>query len=198
MLWPSTPGAPRLAFTALKASHTILFEMANGFAVLTSSSRKRLACDHGWTMSPLRSIGFRQLPRYYGRLRPCAPHRYLHPHGVRPLGLFPSHRSDRFSRSASKPGSGSRRLYAERHPASRQAPAGLRPGPAFRPGFDATGKAHDTSSAVHLRSSSRTLTCRDLGRGVSSTLTTLTLNRRSSRWFGNRPCSLFRGAAPHL
>ena len=129
--------------------------MANGFAAITGSSRKRLTGHRSWTMPPLRSIAFRRLHCYYGRLRPCAPHRYLHPYGGLPLGLFSWHRSDRFSRSTPEPDSDSRHLYAERHPASKQVSAGLYPGPAFHPGFDATGKAHDTSSAVHLRSSSR-------------------------------------------
>jgi hypothetical protein len=129
--------------------------MANGFDVITGSSRKRLTIDHDRTMSPLRSVGFRRFHRYYERLRPCAPPRYLHPRRDLLLGLFSSHRSDRFSRSAPEPDSSSRRLCAERHPANRQAPAGFYPGPAFHPGFDATGKAYDTSSAVHLRSSSR-------------------------------------------
>ncbi len=108
-------------------------------------------------MQPLRSARIAGPRRYYELLRPCAPHRYLHPRGGHPLGLFPWHRSDRFSRSTPEPDSGSRRLCAERHPAHKQAPAGFVPGSAFRPGFDAVGKAHDTSSAVHSRSSPRTL-----------------------------------------
>ena len=163
--------------------------MANGFDVITGSSRKRLTTDHARTMSPLRSIGFRRLHRYYERLRPCAPLRYLHPRGGRPLGLFSSHRSDRFSRSAPEPASSSRRLCAERHPASRQAPAGLYPGPTLHPGFDAIGKAYDTSSAVHLRSSSRITPAAIIVATFPSTLTTTALDRRSSRRFGNWPCS---------
>src|SRR4029434_1002730 len=41
---------------------------------------------------------------YYELLRPCAPHRYSHPHGVGRLRLLPWHRSDRFSRSIQEPG----------------------------------------------------------------------------------------------
>jgi hypothetical protein len=172
--------------------------MANGFAVVIGSSRKRLTGDHDRTMSPLRSVGFHRLHRYYERLRPCAPPRYLHPCGGRPLGLFSLHRSDRFSRSAPEPDSSSRRLYAERHPASRQAPAGLFPGPTLHPGFDAIGKAHDTSSAVHLRSSSR----------ISPVaVIAATFRRRSPRrlltdaargGLETGPAARSRGAIPHL
>jgi hypothetical protein len=153
--------------------------------VITGSSRKRLTIDHDRTMPPLRSVGFHQLHRYYERLRPCAPLRYLHPRRDLLLGLFSSHRGDRFSRSAPEPDSSSRRLCAERHPASRQAPAGLYPGPALHPGFDAIGKAYDTSSAVHSRSSSRISPAAILVATFPSTLTTTALYRRSSRRFGN-------------
>src|SRR6516162_5339261 len=36
---------------------------------------------------------------HYGLLRPCAPHRYSHPHRVHLFGFLPWHRSDRFPRS---------------------------------------------------------------------------------------------------
>ncbi len=97
------------------------------------------------------NLAFQRLHCYHGRLRPRAPHRYLHPFGGLPLGLFSWHRSDRFSRFTPKLDSDSRHLYAERHPASKQVSAGLYPGPAFHPGFDAIGKAHDTSSNARGR-----------------------------------------------
>ena len=56
----------------------------------------------------------------YGRLRPCAPHRYSHPCGVPPLGLLPCHRGDRFLRSSPEPGPRSRRLHAGRRSGSKQ------------------------------------------------------------------------------
>ena len=146
-------------------------------------------------MPPLGSTGFRRLHRYYGRLRPCAPPRYLRPHGGHPLGFFSLHRSPRFSRSAPEPASGSRRLCAERHPANRQALAGLLPGPTFHPGFDAVCKADDTSSAIHLRSSSRTVPAAIWSRRFLDVHHD-GVDRRSSRWFENWPCSPFPRGLP--
>jgi hypothetical protein len=54
----------------------------------------------------LRSTGFRQLPRYYEALCPCAPPRYVPSRKVRSLEGFPLHRDDRFPRSAEEPESG--------------------------------------------------------------------------------------------
>jgi hypothetical protein len=42
-----------------------------------------------------------------------------------PLEFLPSHRDDRFPGSMQKPGSGSRPLYAGRHPGSKQVSPGL-------------------------------------------------------------------------
>ena len=42
-----------------------------------------------------------------------------------PLEFLPSHRDDRFPRSAQEPGSGSRQLYAGRRPNSKQVTLGL-------------------------------------------------------------------------
>ena len=42
-----------------------------------------------------------------------------------PLAFLPSHRDDRFPRSAPKPGSSSCHLYAGRRPDNKQAPSGL-------------------------------------------------------------------------
>ena len=51
----STPAAPRLAFTRLKAFQTTRLGMLNGFASSTDSSRCRLAHGLGRTTQPLRS-----------------------------------------------------------------------------------------------------------------------------------------------
>ena len=45
---PSTPAAPWLAFTRLKASHTSRFGMSNGFASSTGSSRCQMASVDLW------------------------------------------------------------------------------------------------------------------------------------------------------
>jgi hypothetical protein len=68
------------------------------------------------------------LSAHYGLLRPCAPLRYSHPYGDRPLGFLPSHRGDRFPRSAQKPDAGSRRLHAGCHPDNNQGTLRTRPG----------------------------------------------------------------------
>src|SRR5215471_7808626 len=61
--WPQSPQStvhplqplPWLAFTRLKASQTSRFEIENGFASSTGSSRHRLASGQGRTTQPLRS-----------------------------------------------------------------------------------------------------------------------------------------------
>ncbi len=198
MLWPSTPGAPLFALTALKAAHTISFEMLNDLAFITDSSRNRLVDKSGWTMQPLCSSRFHENHSYYGLLRPCAPHRYLHSHGVLPLELFPSHRNDRFSRSTPEPESDSRRLYAERHPASRQVSAGLHPGPTFHPGFDAIEKAHDTSSTVHSCSSFRFAPAAVLLRLLPRRSPHRLLTDAARGGLEPDPATRLRGALPHL
>jgi len=70
-----------------------------------------------------------------------------------PLGRLPSHRGDRFPRSAQEPEPRSRRLHAGRHLGSRQVSPRLVPGERNTPGFDAIYALFDTSSAVRLRSS---------------------------------------------
>ena len=44
---PSTPAAPWLAFTRLKASQTSRLGMSNGFTLSTGSSRCQLTCGLG-------------------------------------------------------------------------------------------------------------------------------------------------------
>ena len=103
---------------------------------------------------PFGPAPLQDLQPYYGRLRPCAPHRYSGPRSVCPLGLLPSHRDDRFPRSSLKPDPGSRRLYAGRRSSSRQAPLDLvsranKPSPVSTPS-EFVSTRHTT---VHLRSS---------------------------------------------
>ena len=72
-----------------------------------------------------------------------------------PLGGLPSHRGDRFPRSAPEPAPSSRRLHAGHRSGSRQAPPELHPGPTTGARFRWRPYAFDRSSAVHSRSSSR-------------------------------------------
>src|SRR5271166_5691927 len=88
--------------------------------------------------------------------RPCAPHRYSGSCRGLPLELLPSHRDDRFPRSATEPDPGSRRLQA----GCRSGRAsGLRPNSSRRPlpslRFRHRPVNFGTSSAVRLRSSLR-------------------------------------------
>jgi len=72
-----------------------------------------------------------------------------------PLGVLPSHRGERFPRSAQEPALGSRRLHAGHHSGSRQASPELHPGPTTGARFRWRPYAFDTSSAVHSRSPSQ-------------------------------------------
>src|ERR1039458_9814243 len=87
---PSTPAAPWLAFTFLKASQTSRFGMSNGFALvmrLLPSPVGRLPLA-GYR-SPFGPAPLQSLHPYCGLLRPCAQHRYSRPCGVLPLELLP-------------------------------------------------------------------------------------------------------------
>jgi len=126
----------------------------NGLVPLTGSSCCQLARQRDEMTEPLRSAGVHRPRRYYGFLRPCAPHRYAPSREVGSLEGFPSHRDDRFPRSTREPGSDSRRLHAGHHPSRQQGSPRAYPGPNTLPGFDVAEIAFDTSSAVHLRSSS--------------------------------------------
>ena len=139
-------------------------------------------------MCPLRSVLFQGLHHYYGTLRPCAPPRYFHPRRGCLLGLFPSHRDDRFPRSAQEPGPGSRHLHAGHRSANRQASAELIAGQPQEPGFDVGEMLFDTSSVVHLRSSSSSIPDVFMT-PFPSTLTTPALYRSSLRWFETRSCN---------
>ena len=95
------PAAPRLALTRLYASQTSRLEMPNGFAC----SPKFIPfpvdlADMLDNATPSLEPAFTNRHRYYESLRPCAAHRYALLREVRSLDVLPSHRDDRFSRSA--------------------------------------------------------------------------------------------------
>ena len=136
-----------------------------GFPHLPFRNVKRLCSIHGappvagWPPSraeqrnPFAPAPLQRLHHYYGLLRPCAPHRYSHPRRGRLLGFLPSHRGDRFPRSAREPGSRSRRLHAGCRLGSNQATPQTDPGLTTSPRFRHRPYAFDTSSAVRFRSS---------------------------------------------
>jgi hypothetical protein len=72
---------------------------------------------------------------HYGRLRPCAPHRYSPSREDHSLEFLPLHRGDRFLRSSSKPESRSRHLHAGRQLGSVQARPQPVPGSKVHPRF---------------------------------------------------------------
>ena len=102
-----------------------------------------------------------------------------------PLGFLPLHQYDRFPRSIRKPKISSCRLYAGHHPSNNQMTLELFMGQICNPIFDVTVHAFDTSSAVRLRSSPNLSPDKIFVLPFPVTLTTLTLNQRSSRRFGN-------------
>jgi len=136
-----------------------------GFPHLPFRNVERLCSIHGappvagWLPSraeqrnPFAPAPLQRLHRYYGSLRPCAPHRYSHPRRGHLLGFLPSHRGDRFPRSTQEPGSESRRLHAGCHLGSNQAVPQTDPGLTTPPRFRHRPYAFDTSSAVCSRSS---------------------------------------------
>jgi hypothetical protein len=103
--------------------------------------------------NPFGPVRLPNLPPYYRLLRPCAPPRYSHPRGDRPLGLLPSHRGDRFPRSAQEPDAESRRLHAGCGSDSNQAILRTSPGLTTSSRFRHRRFAFDTSSAVRSGSS---------------------------------------------
>src|SRR3977135_3657526 len=96
-----TPAAPRFALIRLYASQTWRLEMANGFALPVAFIPSPVdATDVLDNAAPSLELAFTSRHHYYGLLRPCAAHRYALPREVRSLDVLPSHRDDRFSRSA--------------------------------------------------------------------------------------------------
>ena len=85
---PSTPAAPRLAFTRLYASHTSRLAIQNGFALSTPVIPFQVAAEiKPNDDAPSVQIPLQNLRPYYERLRPCAPHRYSDPRGYFRLGF---------------------------------------------------------------------------------------------------------------
>src|SRR6266498_3579299 len=102
--------------------------MLYGFASDTGSSHHWLTCAFSQIAGLLRSTRVTRLHRYYEPVRPFASHQYWLLMGP-PLGVLPSHRSDRFPRSAQEPELGSRRLHAGHHSSSKQVSLELSPEP---------------------------------------------------------------------
>jgi len=148
--------------------------------------------------NPFAPAPLQDLPHYYGSLRPCAPHRYSHPHRDPLFGLLPYHRNDRFPRSTRKPDQESRRLHAGGHLGRNQVAPQTRPGLTNSPRFRHHLALFDTSSAVRLRSS--LLTSPDRLNGPPF------LQRSPPRLFTVAACSglkptpdgRLRGTYPHL
>src|SRR3954471_12943562 len=119
-----------------------------------SSRPHRLTIERNRGTRPLRSARITRHHRYYGMVRPPAPHRYSAPHSFRCLGfsLSPTsptpgrpYRGEAFPSSALEPRPSSRHLCAGHHQANKQAPAWFIPGQQLDPGFDVVA----TLSTVH-------------------------------------------------
>ena len=128
---PSTPAAPWLAVTLSKASQTSRFGMSNGFALVT----RRLPSPVGRlpqqdAAAPSVQSHYRTFTPTAGCSAPRAPHRCSGSCGGLPLERLPSHRGDRFPRSATEPDPGSRHLQAGRRSGRT---SGLLPNASRRP-----------------------------------------------------------------
>ena len=143
--------------------------------------------------------------RYYGPVRPCAPHRYSPTRSVLLLVVLPLaasyagrlYRGDRFSCSVPAPATSSRHLYTGHHRGHIQAAPRLRahrrrafvPGPPTDPGFDAIVVSFRcVSSGSHMFVFS-SHTCPANSETSPAALTTPALDRRSLRWFGISACT---------
>ena len=89
----------------------------------------------GWTMPPLRSSPITGPSSLLRAAPPLCPASVLSPSWVFHLELLPSHRGDRFPRSAQEPGPSSRRLHAGRHLGSKQVSPRAGPGSTTAPRF---------------------------------------------------------------
>ena len=105
-----------------------------------------------------------------------------------PLEFLPSHRSDRFPGSVQKPGAGSRHLYTGGHLGSKQVSPKLSPEPYKEAQFRPHLYLFDASSVVRCCSSPQPTPAMILCHDFSLTLTTLTLNQSSLRWFEACSC----------
>ena len=143
---------------------------------------------------PLRSFEFPRSRRYYGSLRPCASLRYSHPWRASPW-------TSPLSSRRQVPTFRTRAWSTFTPPLCRVPPTQATGSPWTPPGLT-TLPGSDTvptlstrcrwfirfvSSGPHLMRSRRTF---------SVTLTTSALDRRSSRWFGARPCRSAPGGPP--
>jgi hypothetical protein len=170
----------------------------NGLARPQSSSRYRLAPSLGRAMQSLRSSSITEPSTLLRTAPPLCPALVLWSSQFQPLGLLPSHRDDRFSRSVQEPDPASRRLYAGCRSGSLQDYSRTRPGSSTRPRFRHHPWHFDTSSAVRSRSPLRTIPD-----GIKSRLL---LQRSPPSLLTTAACSGLtpapdrrrRGAHPHL
>ena len=133
----------------------IVQPLTNGLVLSMQVLPSRVAHgDNTERRRPFGPVPLQNVLPYYERLRPCAPPRYSGACGGYPLARLPLHRSDRFLRSSPMPESRSRRLHAGRQWSRRQVPLHLLRGIESRSRFRRHVRSFDTSSAVHLRSSS--------------------------------------------
>src|SRR6266446_10211930 len=133
-------------------------------------------------MQSLRSSSITEPSTLLRTAPPLCPASVLWSSQFQPLGLLPSHRDDRFSRSIQEPDPASRRLYAGCRSGSLQDYSRTRPGSSTRPRFRHHPWHFDTSSAVRSRSPLRTVP-RDQVPPFAATLTTIALDDSSLQWF---------------
>src|SRR6266436_9962605 len=108
-------------------------------------------------MQSLRSSSITEPSTLLRTAPPLCPASVLWSSQFQPLGLLPSHRDDRFSRSIQEPDPASRRLYAGCRSGSLQDYSRTRPGSSTHPRFRHHSWHFDTSSAVRSRSPLRTI-----------------------------------------
>ena len=163
-------------------------------SVRTFLPLSRLTRSPRWMTRPLRSFEFPRSRRYYGSLRPCASLRYSHPWRASPW-------TSPLSSRRQVPTFRTRAWSTFTPPLCRAPPTQATgspwtpPGPTTLPGSDTVPTLSTrcrwfirfVSSGPHLMRSRRTF---------SVTLTTSALDRRSSRWFGARPCRPAPGGLP--
>src|SRR5512132_1325364 len=159
------------------------------------SSRCRLTHPCGKIVGPLRSARVTRLLRYYGSIRPCAPHRYASPSWVRhsesslrigATGSHVPHKSLSRARAAFMP--------VTARAVSRYPPSFI-PGQQLEPGFD---DVHMLSTRrqrfTHVRLPGSHLT--GWSRLFRERSPPEPLGPSSFRWFGTRPCSPIPGGRP--
>ena len=87
-------------------------------------------------IQPLRSISITETSTLLRVGPPPCSASVLSPSWVLHFEFLPYHRNDRFPRSTQEPGSGSRHLYAGRHPGSKQVLPWTYPGVVYGSSFD--------------------------------------------------------------